>query len=243
MSRDPAAARALSPPPQCDQRSRPALGLRQRCLGRGQSHALVGLLPERRQARARARARSSASRSTRWRRGHRPGHAAAFAGTRHRRPGLRAAARSSRARIATPGLAHAHDAAADREQSAGRVRAAVRRRRHRGPAHARRAQARSLLDTLRAEIAALQKTLPASDRERLGAYVEDVREIERRIANAQRRPGVTAMRPSACPRISTSHVKLQLDLLALAWRADITRIAHACLSRRKPATPPIRPAA
>jgi hypothetical protein len=89
----------------------------------------------------------------------------------------------------------------------------------------RRAQARSLLDTLREEIVALQKTLPAGDRERLGAYVEDIREIERRITNAQNRPGVTSDAPAGVPASFDEHVKLQMDLLALAWRADVTRVA------------------
>jgi hypothetical protein len=89
----------------------------------------------------------------------------------------------------------------------------------------RRTQARSLLDTLREEILALQKTLPAGDRERLGAYVEDIREIERRIANAQGRPGVASDAPTGVPASFDEHVKLQLDLLALAWRADVTRVA------------------
>jgi hypothetical protein len=89
----------------------------------------------------------------------------------------------------------------------------------------RRAQARSLLDTLREDIVALQKTLPAADRERLGGYVEDIREVERRISNAQNRPGVDSDAPTGVPASFDEHVKLQLDLLALAWRADVTRIA------------------
>jgi hypothetical protein len=70
-----------------------------------------------------------------------------------------------------------------------------------------------------------QKTLPAGDRERLGAYVEDIREIERRITKAQNRPGVTSDAPTGVPASFDEHVKLQMDLLALAWRADVTRIA------------------
>ncbi len=89
----------------------------------------------------------------------------------------------------------------------------------------RRAQARSLLDTLREQINALQKTLPAGDRERLGAYVEDIREIERRITNAQNRPGISGDAPSGVPASFDEHVKLQMDLLAMAWRADVTRVA------------------
>jgi hypothetical protein len=89
----------------------------------------------------------------------------------------------------------------------------------------RRAQASSLLDTMREDLLALQKTLPAGDRERLGAYVEDIREIERRVTTAQSRPGVTSDAPVGVPASFDEHVKLQFDLLALAWRADVTRIA------------------
>jgi hypothetical protein len=90
--------------------------------------------------------------------------------------------------------------------------------------NARRAQSRSLLDTLRAEIAALDKSLPAPDRARLGQYVEDVREIERRLENAAARPGVDRDAPVGIPADFDSHVKLQLDLLVLAWQAEITHI-------------------
>jgi len=97
--------------------------------------------------------------------------------------------------------------------------------------NARRAQSRSMLDTFRTEITSLQKTLPASDRDRLGAYVEDVREIERRITNASARPGPDGNAPSTVPADFDQHVKLQLDLLVLAWRADVTRVVTLPLAQ------------
>jgi hypothetical protein len=90
---------------------------------------------------------------------------------------------------------------------------------------ARREQSRSMLDTLRSEIASLDKRLPAADRHRLGEYVNDVREIERRIANAAARPGPDGEAPSTVPADFDTHVKLHFDLLTLAWRADVTRVA------------------
>jgi hypothetical protein len=97
--------------------------------------------------------------------------------------------------------------------------------------NARRAQSRSLLDTLRSEIAALDKTLPAADRARLGHYVEDVREIERRLENAAARPGVERDAPGGVPGDFDAHVKLQLDLLVLAWQAEMTRVGTLLMAQ------------
>jgi hypothetical protein len=49
---------------------------------------------------------------------------------------------------------------------------------------ARRDQARSMLDALTGEVASLKRSLPAADRERLDRYLDDVREVERRITLA-----------------------------------------------------------
>src|SRR5204862_2354154 len=46
---------------------------------------------------------------------------------------------------------------------------------------ARKLEDRSILDSIRQETAGLQKTLPATDRTRLDGYLENIREIERRI--------------------------------------------------------------
>jgi Spy/CpxP family protein refolding chaperone len=45
----------------------------------------------------------------------------------------------------------------------------------------RRNQAQSLLDSLRDQIPSLEKDLPAGDRRKLREYLEEVREIERRV--------------------------------------------------------------
>src|ERR1051325_5279229 len=45
----------------------------------------------------------------------------------------------------------------------------------------RRLQARSLIDSILDQVESLQRTLPATDRERLDQYMTDIREIERRI--------------------------------------------------------------
>lgn len=91
----------------------------------------------------------------------------------------------------------------------------------------RRAQARSLLDSIMDEAASLQRTLPASDRARLDRYLTDVREVERRIALAgAQAPGSMKLptAPTGIPDDFDAHIKLMFDLQVLAWQADVTRV-------------------
>lgn len=92
----------------------------------------------------------------------------------------------------------------------------------------RREQAKSLLDSMLGEVAALERRLPASDRIRLERYLHDVREVERRIALANRQIPQELKVPDAptgIPEDFEAHIKLMFDLLVLAWQADITRVA------------------
>jgi hypothetical protein len=99
----------------------------------------------------------------------------------------------------------------------------------------RREFARSLLDAVNEDLGALQKTLPATDRQRLGAYIEDVREVERRLQKAAERgqsaPKGEAQIPAGIPDDPDRHIKLQLDLITLAWQADITRVSTLMLAK------------
>jgi hypothetical protein len=93
---------------------------------------------------------------------------------------------------------------------------------------ARRAQARSLLDSVIAETGTLSRQLPAADRVRLDRYLTDVREVERRIALAEKSipAGMNLPEaPSGIPDDFETHVKLMFDLQVLAWQADITRVS------------------
>jgi hypothetical protein len=93
---------------------------------------------------------------------------------------------------------------------------------------ARRAQSMSLLDSVLGEAASLQKTLPASDRSRMDQYLEDVREIERRVQKAGQQLSDDLDIPDAptgVPRDVEEHVKLMYDLQVLAWQAEITRVS------------------
>jgi Protein of unknown function (DUF1552) len=100
----------------------------------------------------------------------------------------------------------------------------------------RRQRDRSILDWATKRVAALKATLGAADRARLEDYLDDVREIERRIhkieafntSGEQRElPGA----PAGVPDSYTEHVKLMFDLQAVAFASDITRVFAFKLSR------------
>ena len=99
---------------------------------------------------------------------------------------------------------------------------------------ARREESRSLLDSVTGQIASLQKDLPASDRRRLSQYLEDVREIERRIqrTEASVRTDLTLPElPVGVPATFQEHVKLMMDLQVIALQADITRVSTMMIAR------------
>ncbi|MEO8314384.1 MAG: DUF1552 domain-containing protein [Pseudomonadota bacterium] len=92
---------------------------------------------------------------------------------------------------------------------------------------ARRVQSLSLLDSVKDQITGLDRRLPAADRERLDRFVTDVREIERRIAQAGQLVGedvALPARPNGIPDDVEQHIKLMYDLMTLAWQTEITRI-------------------
>jgi hypothetical protein len=94
---------------------------------------------------------------------------------------------------------------------------------------ARRAEDRSILDTVTAAVARLNRTLGPSDRARLSDYLDDVREIERRIqrVEAQNTSGEPRELPGApigVPDSFAEHVKLMFDLQAVAFASDVTRV-------------------
>jgi hypothetical protein len=93
---------------------------------------------------------------------------------------------------------------------------------------ARRQEDRSILDAISKEAGALKKNLGAHDKNTLNEYLENVREIERRIQRAgqdQDNPDlVLPGAPVGIPFSYDQHVKLMYDLLALAYQANVTRV-------------------
>ena len=107
-----------------------------------------------------------------------------------------------------------------------------------GSAADRRAELRknaSILDWVTEDMARLQRSLGPADRTKVGQYLDTIREVERRIEQAERRTVDAPMpdldRPVGVPAAYADHARLMFDLQVLAFQADITRIITFQLAR------------
>jgi hypothetical protein len=94
---------------------------------------------------------------------------------------------------------------------------------------ARRRTDKSILDWITGEVARVERELGPADRARLSDYLENVREIERRIQKIEERNSSGEVReipdaPIGVPDSFDQHVKLMFDLQAIAFMTDTTRI-------------------
>jgi len=93
----------------------------------------------------------------------------------------------------------------------------------------------SLLDSVTGELARLQKTLGPRDRTRVNQYLEAVRDVERRIQQAEAVAGENPLpdvdRPTGVPASYADHARLMFDLQMLAMQGDITRVITFQLAR------------
>lgn len=91
----------------------------------------------------------------------------------------------------------------------------------------------SILDSVTQELAFFKKPLGSGDKAKLDNYLDNVREIERRIKIAMestvKEP--TAEIPFGLPENKTVHYRLMYDLLALAFEGDLTRSATYMLGK------------
>jgi hypothetical protein len=95
---------------------------------------------------------------------------------------------------------------------------------------------KSILDWITHETARLKPMLPAADRRRMDQYLDNVREVERRIqaVEARNSGGEARQLPTApvgVPDNWEEHVKLMMDLQVVAFSGDITRVSSFKLSR------------
>jgi hypothetical protein len=98
----------------------------------------------------------------------------------------------------------------------------------------RRARDGSILDSLTGSLSKLRGESSAPDRARIDNYTENVREIERRLQIAMKASAVAPTDlpvPVGVPQTFDEHIKLQFDLLALAFQADITRVGTLLFAR------------
>jgi hypothetical protein len=106
-----------------------------------------------------------------------------------------------------------------------------------GSAADRRAEMKkdaSLLDWVREDISRLQKKLGPGDRNKVNEYLDTVREVERRIQQAEAKSGEALPdldRPVGVPAAYSDHAKLMFDLQVLAMQGDVTRVITFQLAR------------
>ena len=91
-----------------------------------------------------------------------------------------------------------------------------------------------LLDEVRADAKQLREKLGAADRQRLDEYLSGVRSVEERVGRAGKirqthwKPRAridSSAPPEEVPKLHAEHVRLMLDMIALAFQSDTTRIA------------------
>jgi hypothetical protein len=92
----------------------------------------------------------------------------------------------------------------------------------------------SILDSVRQDVASLQRGLGARDRGRLTEYLDHVREIEGRIQRAERQATTEIKVPEAPIGVPVSfeeHVGVMFELMAVAYEADLTRVFTFMMNR------------
>jgi hypothetical protein len=99
---------------------------------------------------------------------------------------------------------------------------------------ARMKRDQSILDFVGSEIKGLDKMIGPQDKIKVTEYLDSVRDIERRIQlaeaqNSRQLPVVE--QPVGVPTDYADHAKLMMDLLALAYQTDMTRISTFMMAR------------
>jgi len=99
---------------------------------------------------------------------------------------------------------------------------------------ARRAEASSVLDSVLEQAARLQGALPAADRRVFSDYLEEVREVERRVIQVDTlmASGVELPDPPVgVPGDIEEHLSIMFDLQVLAYKTELTRISTLMFGR------------
>jgi hypothetical protein len=93
---------------------------------------------------------------------------------------------------------------------------------------------RSILDFVMSDTHTLQTSLGPTDKRKLDEYLSSIREVERQLEKAEREsvvidPGMA--KPYGVPPDFGEHFKLLSGMLAIAFQADLTRVATFLMTR------------
>ncbi len=93
----------------------------------------------------------------------------------------------------------------------------------------------SLLDFVKGSLDRLQSRVGSGDRHKLSEYLDAIRDIERRIQKAEEQNASMKMPviqlPVAAPEEFVDHARLMMDLMVVAYQADLTRVVTFMLAR------------
>jgi hypothetical protein len=93
---------------------------------------------------------------------------------------------------------------------------------------------RSILDSVLEKARSLSRSVGASDRTRFDEYLQSIRDVERRVEMAESQsarelPAIA--QPAAVPATFPEYARLMIDLLVLAYQADLTRVSTFMLAK------------
>jgi len=105
---------------------------------------------------------------------------------------------------------------------------------------ARLRQDRSILDSVTDRVKQLQRRLGSADKTKVNDYLTSLRDVERRIQNAEAQsakevPDVA--RPAGIPESFDDHARLLYDLQLLAYQSDMTRVITFMYGREQSPRP------
>jgi Protein of unknown function (DUF1552) len=94
---------------------------------------------------------------------------------------------------------------------------------------------RSILDYVNGSLNRLGKSVGVSDRAKLDEYTDAIRDVERRIQQAEKQNAALKLplmeRPTSVPDEFEDHVKMMMDLQVLAFQTDMTRVISLMMAR------------
>jgi hypothetical protein len=99
---------------------------------------------------------------------------------------------------------------------------------------ARIEQDRSILDFVGQQINTLKQRIGSGDKVRVTEYLDSVRDVERRIQMAEQqnsRELPVVDQPIGIPADYAQHARLMMDMLALAYQTDLTRVSTFMLAK------------
>ncbi|MES2624688.1 MAG: DUF1552 domain-containing protein [Pseudomonadota bacterium] len=101
---------------------------------------------------------------------------------------------------------------------------------------ARQQEDRSILDAVVQQTQRFNNTLGQSDQQKVSDYLENIREIERRLQQAESQIArnadlVIPEAPAGIPFVYEEHLRMMFDLMTLAFQSEITRVSTFMMAR------------